>query len=634
MVKRGLLLAGVITLFAALLPLSVHADETASSTFSIDVSDAALQVTAPDTANIILDPASSKFFGNTNITVNVATNNMTGYTMTMSVPTTDLAHTEFTGSNAPIIPTLQSAAPESTFPANAWGYKVLGDNYNPVQLTNTNPSWQTDGPTNGTDHIIGLAAKVDGVKHSGTYTNTLTFNVVANPNANKDTISFDKNNENATGSMPDQTIYQDGVSKINPNTFQLSGMQFMGWSTTASGAGTDVKYYGDNTIYISPNPGQNNNVILYAQWAPAGTPTSTNPSGVNGTTFARAYEIAYTAMKKGMYEQTSADSTHYETVDSWNTEAPESYKGLDVRFAMQDMTPEICTSVTVMHDDYQALDIRDDKLYHITKTMDGNCWMTQNLALDLVHEENDADTKLDHSNTDLGWTNWDENAKWNPSRSFVTDTQGFNEPFGVNSLKYDKYVYNGSTQDVYNSLEEFKNRVTISPELYSHYATGNYYSWSAAVATNDTSSSFYTTYYNDAPDSICPAGWRLPHGLRNGNNDETSVSDYGILLYKEGITPTNSTNTSQVSFTENGFNLMRNSPLYFVLAGYVPQPSFNSPYYIGYVGEYFTNTITGHATGYWWYAFGMTAYRDGPRLYPHNHTSARMRGQNIRCIAR
>ena len=167
MVKRGLLLAGVIALFAALLPLSVHADETASSTFSIDVSDAALQVTAPDTANIILDPASSTFFGSTNITVNVATNNATGYTMTMSVPTTDLTHTEITGNNAPIIPTLQSAAPESTFPVNAWGYKVLGDNYNPVQLTNTNPSWQTDGPTNGTDHIISLAAKVDGVKQAG-----------------------------------------------------------------------------------------------------------------------------------------------------------------------------------------------------------------------------------------------------------------------------------------------------------------------------------------------------------------------------------------------------------------------------------------------------------------------------------
>ena len=391
-IKRcGLVILSAI-LAVTFVPSNTFAETTpatASSTFSIDVSDVVLQVTADETAHIDLNPISSAaVFSNTDVTVNVATNNMTGYTMTMNVTTTDLTHTTITGNDAPVIPTLESASTQANFPANAWGYKVTGDSYNPVLLSNSSPSWTVYNPTNSQDHIITLGASVDGSKESGTYTNTLTFNVVANPVANRDTVSFNKNNENATGTMSDQVLFQDGSSTISKNTFQLSGMKFMGWSTTASGTGNGVYYYGDEAVYVSPNPGVNNAVTLYAQWTPNGTPTSTDPAGVNGTTIQRAYEIAYTAKGKGMWEEITPGSNTYQEI----TDGQYQGQGRDVRFLMQDITPEICASATAINSEAYVLDVRDQKSYWIAKLADGNCWMVQNLALDLSNEK-----KLEHT---------------------------------------------------------------------------------------------------------------------------------------------------------------------------------------------------------------------------------------------
>ena len=138
--------------------------------FSINVSEAVLQLTVPPTASIELNPiSSSAVFNTTELTVNVATNNMNGYTLTMSVPTTDLIHDALANT---VIPTLSAASAESSFPANAWGYKVVGNEYQPVLLTNAPASWILEEPTNGTNHTMTLAAKVDGTKPSVTDENT------------------------------------------------------------------------------------------------------------------------------------------------------------------------------------------------------------------------------------------------------------------------------------------------------------------------------------------------------------------------------------------------------------------------------------------------------------------------------
>ena len=619
MLKRGLILGGVLAIISSISVCNVFADETASSTFSIDVSNAALQVTAPATASIELNPTSSSaVFGSTNITVNVATNNMTGYTITMTVPTTDLTHSTITGDNAPVIPTLQSAAPQSTFPANAWGYKVTGDNYNPVQLTNTNPSWATENPTNGTDHIITLAAKVDGTKHSGTYTNTLTFNVIANPTYARDDITFDKNNDNASGSMSNYSVAAGTTANLPPNTFVApAGYRFSGWTTTSSGLkedGVEYQSYGDKQPYTAANTDRIRHVTLYAQWT--NLPACTNPAdcevdsedipsgGTVGTTFQRAYEIAYTAMKKGMYEEQHEGQGDYALVNSWPPNN-EPYKGYDVRFALQDMTPEICASVTAMHDDYQALDTRDNKLYHITKLKDGNCWITQNLDLDL-----NSSRPLTSSDTDIGWNGTSYSSEtWTPSASTVNSVNDYPDSSVWNattpkSLNLGDWYYDGGftyTPCKFTETECEHFSTTMFSNNKEHGHIGNYYNYPAAIATNDTSSITMST----TDRSLCPRGWRLPR------EQGTLISNDYYMLYHDAY-----------GIARPGQSGMYwQEPLYFVAAGL--------PIYYGEGGGY---------QGWYWYgSIGNNGSKDISYTCgttPGAFTIGSNIAISIRCLAR
>ena len=72
MVKRGLILGGVLALFGC---ASAYAE---GANISIDVSNASIQLTVPSSANIILNPSTSSAFGDAEIQFSVASNNPTG----------------------------------------------------------------------------------------------------------------------------------------------------------------------------------------------------------------------------------------------------------------------------------------------------------------------------------------------------------------------------------------------------------------------------------------------------------------------------------------------------------------------------------------------------------------------------
>ena len=57
---------------------------------------------------------------------------------------------------------------------------------------------------------------------------------------------------------------------------------------------------------------------------------------------------------------------------------------------MQEMTSSICENSPQLATK-QLRDIRDGKYYWVTKLADGNCWMTQNLDLDLNYSLAGAD---------------------------------------------------------------------------------------------------------------------------------------------------------------------------------------------------------------------------------------------------
>ena len=144
---------------------------------------------------------------------------------------------------------------------------------------------------------------------------------------------------------------------------------------------------------------------------------------------------------------------------------------------MQEMTPEFCASVTTSSPGNTARlkDTRDGKYYWVAKLADGNCWMTQNLDLDLSTSKT-----LTPDNTNIP-------SNWTPKTSTTTTISGYNSDTGKSYNPGDKY-YEGS--------------YSASDPTTMHYHVGNYYQWSAATAGY--------TGTSQSTQSICPKGWTLP----------------------------------------------------------------------------------------------------------------------------
>ena len=216
----------------------------------------------------------------------------------------------------------------------------------------------------------------------------------------------------------------------------------------------------------------------------------------------------------------------------------------------------------------QAIDQRDGKSYWVTKLKDGNIWMTQNLDLDI-----DTTRTYTHNDTDLGWdtNSFDTNATWAPD----TTNGKYNLPVNGTSVSnwsnQNTYPYSADPGDIYyytsNSTSDDIKYTSLSnctsaghtADECKHYHAGNYYNWTAAIASNNSSS--LTTQYANAPNSLCPAGWRLPIAI----NANQSIYEFGELLYEQGIIATK----TSTSYAGNGLNNIRKSPLYLIRGGFI-----------------------------------------------------------------
>ena len=73
----------------------------------------------------------------------------------------------------------------------------------------------------------------------------------------KYTVTFDKNDVSATGTMSEQSFYDGFANKLKANTFALGGYEFAGWATSPSGS----KVYDDKQSVTMTD-----NLTLYALW--------------------------------------------------------------------------------------------------------------------------------------------------------------------------------------------------------------------------------------------------------------------------------------------------------------------------------------------------------------------------------
>ena len=308
-------------------------------------------------------------------------------------------------------------------------------------------------------------------------------------------------------------------------------------------------------------------------------------------------------------------------------------------YKMQDMTTNICESTSLVDEQntLQLVDIRDNKLYWVTKLRDGHCWMTQNLGLDLspatTLTSNDTDLN-DNSmagaySKDYSYDTTNNVISWTPQNTTKHSATGA----GTNWANSDNVAYSLDPGEWYwdgddstpncNYLNASAGCTHFTQDRTNanrHLSAGNYYNWSAAIASDDSSSLTNSTYGNASSDphatdrnpqnSICPKGWRLPTISYQGNI-VNSTSEFARVngLYNDGI-------------TNNGKKLIA-SPLWFVRSGYVNYGNLDFP---GSEAHYWSSTVS--SSNYAYYLSFMATYVSPANLYNRSF------GRSVRCVAR
>lgn len=252
---------------------------------------------------------------------------------------------------------------------------------------------------------------------------------------------------------------------------------------------------------------------------------------------------------------------------------------------MQDMTPNICATADE-HETTQLIDKRDGKSYWVAKLKDGNCWMTQNLALDITEEG------LRAEDTDIE-EDWNQDSQY-PPKETLRNHEYIYETLGANTFSWDLGQYIVGLPANSTSCKELTNDISIcdrvgiinisdsewkptfvskngdfkypdgttysgyvaideSNHTYdSHYLLGNFYQFNAATA--GTGALVISNNVN-AKGSICPKNWSLPTSGTNGFNTNGSLA-YLLKQYNLATSYTNGV------IYNNDYNITK-APFYF-----------------------------------------------------------------------
>ena len=290
---------------------------------------------------------------------------------------------------------------------------------------------------------------------------------------------------------------------------------------------------------------------------------------------------------------------------------------------------------------YRLKDNRDSKSYWISKlrtdnsnprgmiSADGNkyqIWMTQNLDLDLETTPTNV-AALTSKNTDLnsasgiystGYSTTNGVITWTPSTATVTDVANTSDQaYTPQSLDVgtSTYYYPGSTAG--ENGAQPASCVSNAADC-EHWAAGNYYNWTAAVASNNSSAA--TTNYEQMFNSICPAGWRLPTGMTASNG----YSDFNYLLVQQGVA-TNYVSSGNATWQSNGYFNIQSSPLYVLRSGTFGNGNLYEQN-LSSLGHLWSNTSVDESLGY------MLFYSsDG--VFP-NMGFYRVSGYPLHCLVR
>ncbi len=300
---------------------------------------------------------------------------------------------------------------------------------------------------------------------------------------------------------------------------------------------------------------------------------------------------------------------------------------------MQSMFGAVCDGARV-GDEGQLEDERDGKVYWVGKLKDGNCWMTQNLDLDLYDSKTNTARKLTSTDSDIPN---DLTSISGSSGLWTGSTSNYNT---VRYYDPGEYVYTNPTislsgdcgaldspacADAGWQLMEGASTGGVVSEI-THYLAGNYYSWGAATAGQAATFTSSATYPAEATQSICPKGWRLPEnqvstaGTAVVKSYRNLLDNYG-WVWNQGSDPNKT--SSSLTGTKDGITYdIRTVPLYFLYGGLVGNSSLNVA---GSQGFYWSSTANKASSAYaLYFSSGVNSSSD----------NSRYAGFSVRCVAR
>ena len=579
--SRNTLLLIILPLFLTFLFTNLFTNNTYAA--------ASLTVSGDAIINLSSLSAEGTFAKSGNINITASTDSPSGYKLMIQANnSTSLV----SGSNE--ITSLEpgTSISEETFKNGnyngKWGFKP--SMFNSAANSNFLPSPSITGDVinatacaNGTgscpnedSYTIAIGAKVNNTQPIGAYANT--FNIMMVSNGIEYSITY---RNTKVSNMPEDVSGETEASTVTlaSETPTRDGYNFLGWCTVqpaVDGSCSGTSYSPGQQISTSAA----SNLSLYARWG---------------------------------------------TTSTGNTIATATY--------MQDVTS--CPSSLPTGTQYTLTDKRDGKTYTVSKLADNKCWMTQNLDLDiggadtapLTSENTNINTSGSGAyaagyKTNSGMILWVPLDKALPSgrpiSGLVVTEWEDKYNFPVAGEGGDVYIYtSGSDSDdtVYESLSACTSASHSATDC-KHYHVGNYYNWSAAVASNNTNS--LTTQYTTAQNDICPKGWRLPVGLSSATSSATT-REFGQLFLSSGVTSTIDTNT----YADGGFNKVRVSPLFFVRGGDVNSGTL---IFRAYEGYYWSGSVYGSDFAYMASFFSSFIYS--------NYNGYRSFGSSVRCVVR
>ena len=404
-----------------------------------------------------------------------------------------------TSGSSPAIQPTNGVTTLASMPVNTWGYSLDNTNFQAVPTSNSAALIaDVDGSAVGTtsgDVIsatvpVYYGAKVDSSLPAGTYSNRVVYSVIGTIPVNISSVAVSVGGESVENLQVGET--NTIVATTDLMTSELGTPRV--YLTTTNPAGTIEC--------------ENVNVAKNSQGYMAITCTVTPTAEATGVTL----HIAQGSSGDWKWGDFTVDLPNIVTPQHTMSEIS----------AMQEMTPEFCASVTMESPGNTARlqDTRDGKYYWVAKLADGNCWMTQNLELDLKSGQ-----PLDADSTDID-SDWDPGAttftsanrgstdstivqSWNlgkvvwktpNSASYCGETDLWGRGGVANFSDSSCSAYWRNVSSGWTPMAEYRSdgiTYDVTTKTYdAHYLAGNFYSFAAASASG--------------LGSICPNGFKLP----------------------------------------------------------------------------------------------------------------------------